>query len=265
MNAEEEAYFEELEQQLREQNRTNKRLYDAQSSMFETKEDASILKYQLDLSEEMDKYYHLLRGDIIKEDEKGNKIYIQQDDDDLKPFNEFGVQLIMNVLSFYLSKNTILSNYDDDMINRKVLNLGIEVSDLIHNRYEEMMMTTSFEKEFVKLYKHKPETLPNGRMYITFPDGNKYFISEEMINRVDARLERHLIGKVKMYSIIVRCLIDSVHSSYRRAIHGEEKKILRSIISITQNDNGRGNMIPQNAVQQMPSKKSLLNPLTWFK
>ena len=57
----------------------------------------------------------------------------------------------MNIMSFYLNRNTILSNYDETTINWKVYDFGYELVDLIFTRYEDMMFTTNFEKEFKKI------------------------------------------------------------------------------------------------------------------
>ena len=126
----------------------------AQMSLFGNPTDENLIKWQLDLREDLDRIYHLLKGHQIKEDEKGNITYLDPDDANLKPFNEFGVQMIMNIMSYYLNRNTILSNYSEETINWKVRDFGERFVDLLHNRYEDMMMTTDFKTEFEKLYKN---------------------------------------------------------------------------------------------------------------
>jgi len=64
------------------------------------------------LKEDLDKIYHLLRGDTIGYNEKEELVYLPQNDPDLQPFNEYGVQIIMKIMSFYLTRNIILSNSD---------------------------------------------------------------------------------------------------------------------------------------------------------
>ena len=53
--------------------------------------------------EDLDKIYHLLNGNQPKYNSDNEVVWEEPDKDDLKPFNKFGVQLIMNVLSFYLN------------------------------------------------------------------------------------------------------------------------------------------------------------------
>ena len=178
-------------------------------------EQENLVKWQLDMKEDKDKIYHLLRGDKIVQDKDTGEIYYEEAKDDrFKPFNEFGVQLIMNILSFYLSKNIILSNYSEDTINWKVYDFGNEVADLIFNRYEEMGMDT---KE-----------------------------------------------KIKMYPMIVRELVDTVHSAYLRAYHGGERESIRTARFISQNEPlmSAGMIQGQNQFQQQ-KKARWFNPLSW--
>ena len=205
-------YLEQIEAELQAAQMQNRKLTNAQLSLFGTPSDENLIKWQLDLREDLDRIYHLLKGHVLKEDEKGNIIYVEQEDDNLKPFNETGVQLIMNVMSFYLNRNTILSNYDSETINWKVHDFGVELIDLIFNKYEEMGMDT-----------------------------------EE---------------KMKMYPMIVKELVDSIHSAYLRAYNGGERDSLRTARTVTQSmtPSSLQNM-PMVGQQQKPFK--IYNPLTW--
>jgi hypothetical protein len=131
-------YFDEMESAYSKLQNQNQQILSSDTSMFASLTDDNLIRWQLDLKEDLDRIYHLLKGDQKKEDSDGNITYQSASDDASKPFNEFGVNLIMNIMSFYLNRNTLLSNYDEDTINTKVLDFGIEFSDLIHNKYEKM-------------------------------------------------------------------------------------------------------------------------------
>lgn len=183
-----------------------------QSSIFSSENQENLIQYQLDLKEELERIEHLLKGQIVKRDEDGNEYWADADDDNLKPFNTYGVQLIMNVISFYLNRNTLLSNYSEDMINWKMKDLGDEMADLIFMKYEEMGMDT-------------PE-------------------------------------KKKLFGIIIREIIDTVHSAYLRALNGGERESLRTARHVSQSVNPMGyNMPNQNKSQQVKWYK----PTTWGK
>lgn len=203
-----EDYARQLESAYVQEQEKNAQLSAALSSNYSDSEQ-NLIKWQLDLSQELDRIHHLLKGDTIEETGTGDVIYVPAKDDQLKPFNEFGVQLIMNILQFYLNRNTLLSNYDEETIRNKVYDFGVELSDLIHNRYQEMGMDT-------------PE-------------------------------------KIKMYPMVVREVVDTVHSAFMRAFRAGERESLRTARTVTQTEPMGG----EEYSQQKPNK-SLFKPTTWF-
>lgn len=202
-------YLDQMEADLQGLQLQNSQLKNQQMSMFGMPAEDNLIKYQLDMKEELDRLYHLLKGHQIKEDANGNMMYVDAEDDSMKPFNEFGVQTLMNIMSFYLNRNTLLSNYDEATINWKVLDFGREVSDLILCRYVEMGMDT-------------PE-------------------------------------KIRMYPMIIKELVDTVHSAYLRALDSGERDSLRTARTINQHEN-IGNMPMHN---QNNKKFSLFKPSSW--
>jgi hypothetical protein len=251
----------ELEQQLELERKKNLHLSNAQMSMFNPPSEDNLIRWQLDLKEDLEKVYHLLRGDVVSEDEKGNVVYKEAKDDDLKPFNDFGIQLIMNCLSFYLNRNTLLSNYDEETINWKILDFGNEISDLILCRYKDMMITTSFEKEFKKEYGVDCEKLPN-KNYAVKIDGQYMYLDSGVIEYIREKLALHLNNKVELYPMIVLELIDTVHSAYLRALDGGERTSLREARVVNQTEQiGQHNqmMMPQ----QQQKQRRLFHPSTW--
>lgn len=74
--------------------------------------------------------------------------------------------------------------------------------------------------------------------------------------------------KKKNYPIIVREIIDIIHSAYKRALFGAEKKSLREMISIQQSTQTQG-LLPQGQSinqQGVPLKeRSLLNPMRFIR
>jgi hypothetical protein len=253
--------MEEYENQLQTERNRNMQLTNNQMSMFNSEEQDNLIRYQLDLKEELDKIYHLLKGDIIKEDDKGNIKYESPEDDNLKPFNEFGVQLIMNIMSFYLNRNTLLSNYDEETIKWKILDFGNEISDLILCRYTDMMMTTSFEREFKKEYGMDCTKLPNKR-YAVFIDGRYMYLDDESIYYINSKLANHLQNKVQLYTMIVQELCDTIHSAYLRALDGGERESLRSARVVNESVGVKNNQ--NNQVNPNQKKFSIIKPSTWI-
>ncbi len=224
------SYRDQLEAELIAAQKEKAKAIQGTVSMFNYQGEDNLVRWQLDLREDLDRLYHLLRGDQIKEDPDGNVAFVAPDDPNLKPFNEFGVQLILNIMSFYLNRNTILSNYDEKTIQWKVLDFGNDLADLIFNRYDEMMCT--LEKE-----------------------------DNEKQEDFERRKQDHLSSKLKMFPMIVRELVDTVHSAYLRAYHGGERESLRTARTVTQSEPLGGPYYGQS--NQSSRKFKLSSPRTW--
>ncbi len=106
----------------------------------------NLIVWQLELDNILERIEHLLKGDVVQDDGEGNIIYTEPKDKKLIILNNYGVQLIMNVISFYLNRNTILSNYQDIRIFQILFDLGNELADVVYINYEKMGMT-SMEKK----------------------------------------------------------------------------------------------------------------------
>ena len=118
----------------------------ASSVVNQQAQDSNLIIWQLELDNILERIEHLLKGDVVKDDGEGNIVYETPDDKSLIILNNYGVQLVMNVVSFYLNRNTILSNYDDMRINSILFDLGNELADVVYINYEQMGMT-SMEKK----------------------------------------------------------------------------------------------------------------------
>jgi len=179
-------------------------------SFFPGINDENLIRWQLELDSILERIEHMLRGDRPKT-ENGSIIWRTPDKEEEKIFNEFGVAEIMRVLCNYVNRNTILSNYREEVINAKMLDLGNELADLIFLKYEDMGLNT--------------------------------------------------LSKRKLYPIIVREMVDVVHSSYLRALHGGERESLREARTVNQTDQGGGGININTGGQR--SERGLLNPMRY--
>lgn len=111
------------------------------TTMFNSEENYNLIKYQLDIKEELERIEHLLRGHILKIDDKGNE-YWKKPEENENLLNDKGVHEILKVMTIYLSKNIILSNYDQDQINYRCKEFGKKLSDHIYYNAQEFGLDT---------------------------------------------------------------------------------------------------------------------------
>lgn len=114
----------------------------AANSMFGMRPDPNLIEYQLELDNILERIEHLLKGDILTTDKDGNVYYKQVKDSKQRVFNDYGVQFLMNIMSFYLNRNTILSNYTEERINQILYDFGYEITDQIFINSDQMGMDT---------------------------------------------------------------------------------------------------------------------------
>ncbi len=180
------------------------------SSSFTRENDENLVKWQLELDNILERIDHIIRGHKL-EWINGNFIWTETKDEKDMIFNKYGASEIMRILSMYLNRNTILSNYDVDQVELKVYDFGIEVSDLIMNKYEDMGLDTE----------------------------------EKMVR----------------YPMIIRELIDIIHSAYLRALNGEERESLREARTVLQTIPMQNTGMPMAGQGQA---RSIFNPARYI-
>lgn len=183
--------------------------YAASTIMGQAGQNENLIVWQLELDNILERIEHLLKGDVIKTDLDGNLTYEKPEDESLIILNDYGVQLIMNVISFYLNRNTILSTYIDARINNILYDLGNELADVIYINYEKMGMDC--------------------------------------------------IEKKSRYEILILNILNTIESSYNRAIGGEERESLRTARIVTQSLTPTGSAFPM----KKRFAGGFLNPKNW--
>ena len=189
--------------------RNNSRL-----SSFTTKQNEDIIRWQLELNDILERAEHILRGDVPTF-KNGMVIWEKGENEKDNALNNFGVQETLKILSMYINRNTILSDYTNDEINEKVFDFGRETNNLF----------------FMKSW-------------------------EFGLNTEDKR---------KYYPIIIRELVDIVHSSYKRALNGGERISLRQMINVSQNTTNTPQMGGAPINPQQMKARSVLNPNRWLR
>jgi hypothetical protein len=265
LTREEQDYLQDQEDALRDAkfNAQNSEINMAQQSIAMQEQDRSTIKDQLDLSEELDTIEQLLRGRVLKDDGSGNRVWTDAVDKDMVILSEYGIYLIMNTLMFYVQKNTLLSNYDEDTINKKMMDFSNDLADTIFMEYEKVFNKPTFEecKEVLMGRIDDRVNLREFALELTGKKPDKQKLKEgfikEIENTIDLEIqmikEQIMKNKLKRFLIIMREIQDVVHSTYLRAYAGQERKTLRQHIHISENINPRPS----------PPTNKKLNPLNW--
>lgn len=222
---------------------------------------------QLDLDDQLEKIGYLLKGYVQEIDENRGKIWVAPKDNEMRILSEYGVHLIKNVIQFYLNKNTLLSNYDEATINKKMEDFSNSLNDDIFMEYDKVFLYPSLE-DCKKILDERIKRKKELRIYALEVLGKevseleKEEIKYEILKSVELVIEKELEkireqlmkNKLKRFELLIRCIQDTVHSTYQRAWKGQERTTLRQHIHISENRGG----IP---VIQQPTS----NPFNWFK
>jgi len=99
--------------------------------------DENLIRWQLDIKEELRRIERLLREQIPGFDKDGNEIWLDIPIEE-RTFSEYGINKMMGILNWYLTKNLLLSNYDPKEIELRVYQIGHILNNYIYNNYEDL-------------------------------------------------------------------------------------------------------------------------------
>lgn len=221
----------------------------------------NLIQWQLELDSILERVEHMLRGDRPKF-VNGSLIFVAPENDEDRIFTDFGVSEIMRVLSMYLNRNTILSNYDEETINWKVLDFGNEIADLIYLKYEMMFAIPTYESCAKKIL--GIDIIKTNEGWVVQEGEQFLLLGKEHLSLIDAERRKQSLEKRKLYPIIVRELVDCVHSAYLRALNGGERLSLHESRQVSQSETIMPGVNFNMNGQPVMRERSILNPMRWF-
>jgi hypothetical protein len=252
MNEEEIKFVEDMK--LREESTSatlqQERNLGSQKDMILQERNESLAVQQLDMSEELERMDNLLRGRIQKRNSKGEIVWVDPRNKTSICLSDEGVQFILNSMSFYLNKNTLLSNNDVETINHKMEDYADSLSDALFMR-SQIYFRDPTPEEIKKCFNDKKEKKIKNEMMIAELQGRKIKsykeLEREYLDGIDIRkdldgIKRHLKNEIlRGYEHIMRVVQDSVHSTYNRSLFGQERKSIHSSI-FTSEQIGKDNL-----------------------
>jgi hypothetical protein len=241
----------------------------ANQSMAMQEVERGMVKEQLDMAEDIERISHLLRGESnLPNLETGQMEWVKPKSSDDITLSEHGIAKVLNFLSWYLNKNTLLSNYDEETIMAKMEDSAGSLADALFMSYEKYFRYPTEaeidEKFITKMRKRQHEIVfaieLRGRKVSAIEKEQIYtkLILETNIDVERRKLKEQTIkDKLKGFDLLIREIQDAVHSAYNRAYKGMERRTLREHIHITENTGGL-----QNNSRQQGSGWS---PLNWLR
>jgi len=215
---------------------------------------------QLDLGEVLERMYNLLKGYILKTSNGVTK-WTKPENNDMIVLSDYGVSYIMQMLQAYLTKNTLLSNYDDKQIAEKMEDFSTTLVDDIFMEYDKMFLEPTLEECKEEIKKRIQAKVQTRKFALELMDkeADEEVIEAELLKEMEGRIERELTiireqkrkNKLKRFESIIRMVQDTVHSAYQRAWKGQERTTARSHMHVSET---KGGMI-------MPQPSSGFNPL----
>lgn len=112
------------------------------SIKFDDDERDDLTRFQVDLSKTKSDIAHWLNGDMPDENDKGKITWKVNDKPEFRVLNEFGVREVMRIINMYLTKDVILSNLKEEVINQIAGTIGEEINDLFFTKYDEIGLDT---------------------------------------------------------------------------------------------------------------------------
>lgn len=155
MNEQELAQFQAFQSQaaakLAQSEYNNARLQQS-ATMFSEDSQENIVKWQLDINEVLKRAERFLRGQVPKiiRTEKGEEL-IYVEDPEVKIFNERGITRLMQLLSIFVSKEIILSNYKEEQINTMMINFANRLIDEIYMNAEEFGLDNMQKMKYIPM------------------------------------------------------------------------------------------------------------------
>lgn len=253
-----------IEQQLaaRYENEINAAKLDAartntalQQETFNNGQEQSMVKEQLDLTEEISRIDYLIKGYSLEPGKDGKLMWLKPTNKDMIIFSDYGIHLIRNTICWYLNKNLLLSNFDEETIKKKMWDFTNDLIDTIFMEYDKVFLQPSVD-ECIQVLKDRIDRKVKISTYAMEKAGkkaDKKKLIDEKFAEIEDRIEDELDkikqtlikNKLKRYVLIVRTIQDAIHATFMRAWKGQERITLRQHVHISES-RGLNQTQPQN-------------------
>jgi len=219
-------------------------------------QEKNLAEAQLDCEETLAKINHLLKQDILKLDPETQTMeWFALPDQKKRVLTDEGVDKIMQVMQSYINKETLLSNFDEDTIKRRMLKFALALSALLFLKYELYFRSPSLEecqtilKERIN-DKVKKKMMAKELLMEEFNEKEeRKLVVEELKPRMEYELSKIRTEQIKLnlreFEMIFTQLEALVEATHNRAWKGEERGSLRRHFNISEVIGGSSQRSPE--------------------
>jgi len=207
-------------------------------------EEKSMVREQLDLSEEIARIDYLIKGWSLEPGEDGKLIWKAPTNKDMIIFSDYGIHLIRNTVCWYMNKNLLLSNFDENTIRKKMWDFTNDLIDTIFMEYDKVFISPSTQDciDVLKERINKKVKISSYALEVAGKKFNKEDLVNEKFAEIEDKIEEELEkirqnivkSKLKRYVLIVRVIQDAIHVTFMRAWKGQERITLRQHINVSE-------------------------------
>jgi len=212
---------------------------------------------QLDCDKLINELYHNLKQDILKPNlEKGGILdWTQLADQTKRILTDEGVDKIMQIMKNYINKETLLSNFDENQIKRRMKEFRLAFSGLVFMKYENIFRTPTMNECRDILNERINQRIEKEKMRaeLFHRDLDIKSIVDKVLNEAEKQFDYELdkIKSVKTsenlreFVMMFTHLSHLVESIHNRAWKGEERGSLRRHFNINEVIGGQSREQPR--------------------
>ena len=222
-----------------------------QSLAMNQRDEPGIIEEQLSLEKQIETIDNLIQSNSLEYNpSKKCKEWVHPDitqdilNEDKIILSDFGVHRFRQVISGYLHKGLLLSNYTHEEIQLKMLDIVLDINDTIFQEYEKIFYRPSIERCEAWLNEEISEKLEIKKIAhsVLGLEMNEKVEKEKILKELEFELEKkvHVIReklfkqKIKQFPLLLRIIQDNIHNCYARAEGGQERRSLRQHMQITE-------------------------------
>lgn len=205
----------------------------AQQYMLDNQE-RGLVELQLEVDTIIEDIHHKLREDKLVE-EDGRREWKPIPKKSERTLSDWGVDRIMRIIHFYINKNTLLSNFDEQTIKRLMYKFVTELNDLLLNKYEVLFMEPTFE-ECREILEYRISERMKKRMFAyevagknkpTEKEVNKEILKEIVVNNM-ILMQKKKSTNQQIYQQIKNATEDDFKENYSEFIElALEREVLK--------------------------------------